>query len=270
VFWAYTGIWMLFTLSMLWKKWGAARAATPAIYRFGLAWLILSWLALSLVAMKKPRYALPLCILSPLVASELLHYYWTAAQERLQRSDRILLMLQYGVIAAGLLAISGLLLAWAPGKIGWPASCALALLHLALFGAWLARTRPLCRRNRSRLILASGLLVVVLNLGDKWLIEWYSDGNRRTDLPLLEVLQQFPRGRPIYSAQFDVTDVWNAGRRIHFWVPQSLPADFDLLVIGVKPSWTGLPYQLVDQAKFYRNREHDEVVALYHLRRKPG
>lgn len=267
-FFAYTGVWMFFTLFTLWKKWSAPRAQNKALFNFGYWWLWLSLLLVSIVKMKKQRYGLPLYIVSPLAVGEIVHYYFGEWKDGLARSDRALLALHYAFIALLLCALPVLFVVKGAGPVGWPGVVLLALGYLALLGVWLKHGRPTNPGRAARMILASGAVAVAVNLSAKWFFEWHVGGDRRTDLPALEELQKSPRGREIYSADFAITDVWNAGQRIHPLDAGPLPAEFDLLAIGEFPAVLKPAYDILEKADFYRVREESQVVSLYHLRQK--
>lgn len=267
-FFAYTGVWMFFTLFALWRKWSVPRAGSKALFNFGYWWLLFCLLLLSFVHMKKQRYGLPLYIVAPIAVSGIVHHYVSGPKNGFARSDRALLLLQYVFIALVLLGVAVLFAAKGIGKIGAPAAVVFSLAHLALLGAWLKCCRPSNPRNVARMILAGAAAAIVLNLSAKWFIEWHVGGDRRTDLPPLEELQKAPRGREIFAADFFVPDVWNVGQRIHPLAAGPLPAEFDLLAIRDFPAALVSGYDILEKSDYYRTREENQVVSLYHLRKK--
>lgn len=266
----YTGIWMFFAVATLLKKWMNKRVKDHRSFNFIYLWNILSLLLISLIAMKKKRYGIPVYMTTSLLVGYLVYYYWeNYSWKKLEKSDRLLISIQsilIGIVSAGV-PILFFIKGFAERKMG----ITYPLLMTVLFGGIGYLLWKVWRSKEVRvrtIVLGSGIFMVITNITTNWFIERDLRGRGVRTLPKFQEFKMEKNQLAIYSDSFDIIDVWNSGKEIRTLnaIPDQEKAlwvlDTDGILNDILKS-----YRVVEKKEFYRYNKGKETLVMYHLQK---
>lgn len=267
----YTGIWMFFAVATLFKKWMNKRVKDRKSFDFIYLWNILSLLLISLIAMKKKRYGIPIYMTTSLLVGYLVYYYWeNYSWKRLEKSDRVLISIQS--IVMGVVCLGVPILFFIKGFAQQRMGISYPVLMTIIFGgigyllwrAWGSRDL-----QRVRVItLGSGVFMLLTNLTTNWFIERDIRGRGVRPLPKFQEFKKEKNKLAIYSDGFNIIDVWNSGKEIKNL--NSIPVqEREIWVLDTDGVLSDMlrSYRVVEKKEFYRYNKGKDILAMYRLQK---
>lgn len=269
-YFVYMGSWAVFSIIPFLKKWDFGDGKKNRFFKFGISWNILTLLFLSFVKMKKERYGLPIYIVATIPIGVILDYYLNKKWKFLKKFDRIIFYIQFALIViASFLGI--VLLKWKSYLINFK-NFWLFLIFIGFFifiiGDLFKNYFKEKNNFKKKIILYSGLVLVLVNVSLTWIIEQDIRGKKNKEHLLLETLQKTKLDYPVYSENFSIEDVWSVGKQIVKHTPEKeLPDKFYYL--SEKPldqeKFENYNVELVDD--FYRFKNRNKIIYIYFLQK---
>lgn len=267
----YTGVWFLFVIASFHKKWIDGKVENKKFFSFLFFWNLLALLLLSLVKMKKERYAIPLYILSPMMGAHLIDYYlkkdWTSIFKRekilLKFHFLIMLVISFGIPA--LFYFQG----FRKGYVGKIYFIFIGITFISL-GSFFIKV-IFEKEKLKRGLYATGILMLTVTLSTTWFVERIvMDGVRKDYLPLSSLKSNLNISAPILTLNSDeISNVWNIGRKIEkFKNGVDLPVKFLLLDEWkeekiekiISPS-----YKIINYEIYYKYQDENKLIYLYNI-----
>lgn len=216
----YMGIWILFSILTLVKKWSKKRSDDKNFSKFIFIWNILVIILLSFIKMKKKRYGLPIYFTSIMGVGIICTYYWNRTWEEIKKSDKFLIVCQgmFIIIISFTIPIIVFFKGYISGTVQWQYMIILLLIFFPL-GYFIYISLFFSRKNEKvlkRIILGSGFLMFMINLT----VNSYFDRNFIRDVktienyPKIKMFQKNPCLLEIYSDNYEIEDVWRVGKKI--------------------------------------------------------
>lgn len=273
-YYVYTGVWLFFTIASFYKKWVEKKVEDKKFFSFLFFWNFAALILLSLVKMKKDRYALPLYILSPMMAAHLIHYYLKKDWVEIVKKEKI--FLKFNFIIMGILSLGIPILFFFTGYIKGYINL-IYLLFITVIFFYLTYFFIQVVRERKKLKLGLyfiGVLMLTINITTVWFVQRTLRDGVRTKYPYLSSIKdKNPSSLPIFTIfDADVSNVWNVGQKI---IPikdnSSLPSHFILLNEGSKNNILkilGDNYLIEEVKTYYKYRDEDKLVDLYTIKKK--
>ncbi|MGB6127657.1 MAG: glycosyltransferase family 39 protein [Psychrilyobacter sp.] len=273
-YYVYTGVWMLFVLASFYKKWAGTKTTDNKFFSFLFFWNFSALILLSLVKMKKDRYALPLYILSPMIAAHIVNYYLKKDWLEVIKKEKI--FLKFHFIIMTILSLATPILFYIKGyKDGY--INLLYLIFIVFTFSYLGYVFIGVVREKNTLkkgLYFTGILMLTINLTTTWFVERVLREGIRTKYPYLSSVKDNKLiSEPIFTINGDeITNVWNIGKRItKIKNTSNLPKEFILLDQGNKDevlNFLDNDYLIENTKIYYKYSDEDKIIYLYNINKK--
>ncbi len=271
----YIGVWMLFVVASFIKPWAEKRCKDKKFFTFIFLWNIFAFILISLIKMKKKRYGVPLFILSPIMASQLIYYYsqkdWTSffKKEKYFLKFHFVLMWIISIGVPVLFYIKGVY----RDKVSLVYFVIICIIFLPI--AFEFGRAILSKLTLKKGLIYSGLLMILVNIFVTWFIELeIRNGGHLTKHRYLSTLKSREEYKEPYYT-FDnnkITNVWNVGRRIKTIEDITLlPDSITLIESKNKKDINKIlgEYYIIDNNEtYYKYDDDNDTINLYHLIKK--
>lgn len=262
----YTGVWIFFSIIAFFKNWKTLKQDKYSKFIF--IWNILVIIFLSAIKMKKKRYGIPIYVTTSLNIGFICSYYWTTLWTNLKKYDRVLLYIQSGFIILVSLAISILFLieSFYYKRLNPFYAIVSSIIYFIILYTIVKLFKFRKNLVGRFIIIVSGLFMVLVNINASWYIDTNLLHKKTTNNYLTaRLLRQEPPKLDIYSTNFSVDDIWNAGKQIkpfdnNFNFPNKL------IILGEIPENLKDDYN-IRKTKIFSDNEGD-ILKLYYLKKK--
>lgn len=272
----YTGVWIVFVLASFYKKWVKTKIQNKDFFSFLFFWNFLALILLSLIKMKKDRYAIPMYILSPMMGAHLIDYYLNKNWSEILKKEKIFLKLHFlivSIIAFGI-PILFYIKGYTKGYIGsfYLVFVSFGFLYLGYIFIQVILERETLKKG----LYATGILMLFTSITTTWFVQRIvMDGVRDKYLPLSTLKNQKKITLPILTIDSDeILNVWNVGEKIVTIKNSSnLPKEFLLLEESDKNTVLKIlspKYKLENFGTYYKYEDEDKLIYLYHIKKKIG
>lgn len=273
-YYVYTGVWIFFVLASFYKEWAETKATDKKFFSFLFFWNFSALILLSLVKMKKDRYALPLYILSPMMAAHIVNYYLKKDWFEVIKKEKIFLKFHFIIMTILSLGIPILfyIKGYRDGNINL-----IYLIFIVFVFSYLGYIFIGVIREKEKLkkgLYFTGVLMLTINLTTTWFVERVLREGVRTKYSYLSSIKDSNLiSGPIFTISGDeITNVWNVGQRIiKIKNAPNLPNEFILLDQGSKEKVLerlGKDYLIKDTKIYYKYNDEDKVIYLYTINKK--
>lgn len=270
-YYIYTGVWIFFVLGSFHKKWVKTKIENKEFFSFLFFWNFSSLILLSLIKIKKDRYAIPMYILSPMMAAHLIDYYLKKNWVEIIKKERIFLKFNFVVLTILSLGTPFLLYikGYSKGYIGIFYFISITTGFLCLGHIFIKVI--LEKESLKKGLYITGVLMLFINISTTWFVEKIvMDGVRDGYLPLSSLKDQEVIKMPILTIDSDeVTNVWNIGKKIEKIKEISqLPNEFLLLEEADEKKVEkaiGTEYQLKSNKTYYKYQDEEKLIHLYRI-----
>lgn len=258
-YFVYMGTWIFFSVFAFLK---VPKNKEDKIFYI---WNIISLIFISIIQMKKKRYGLPIYLISSLNIAQLCVYYFRTPYENLNKIEKFLLKFQqYFIMFVIFLSLGFLTYS---GYIKKEMSFILFLLYIFIHIIFLILINVKYTKNNyaERIILFSGLTMLVLNFSSSWVLEnnFMKDKMLKFRVPVSQ--EVVASNYSIYSNSFDIEEVWRIGKNIKELV--NIPMEKNIFYLGDKePQILMNDYRIIRIYK-YQKINH-KFTNLYYLERK--
>ncbi|KXA20185.1 ArnT family glycosyltransferase [Fusobacterium nucleatum] len=258
-YFVYMGSWIFFSVFVFFKS---PKNKEDKIFYI---WNIISLIFISVIQMKKKRYGLPIYLISSLNIAQLCVYYFRTPYENLKKIEKFLLRFQQYFIMFVIFLSLGFLVYF--GYIKKEISFILFLLYVFIHIIFLILINVKYTKNNyaERIILFSGLAMLVLNFSSSWVLEsnFIKDKMLKFRVPVSQ--EVIANNFSIYSNDFDIEEVWRIGKNIKELV--NIPMEKEIFYLGGKePENLMKVYKIIKIYKYQKiNHKMDN---LYYLERK--
>lgn len=258
-YFVYMGTWIFFSVFAFLK---VPKNKEDKIFYI---WNIISLIFISIIQMKKKRYGLPIYLISSLNIAQLCVYYFRIPYEYLSKIEKFLLRFQQYFIMFVIFLSLGFLTYF--GYIKKEISFILFLLYIFIHIIFLILINIKYTKNNyaKRIILFSGLTMLVLNFSSSWILEnnFMKDKMLKFRVPISQ--EVVVSNYPIYSNSFDIEEVWRLGKNIKELI--NIPIEKNIFYLGDKePQILMNDYRIIKIYK-YQKINH-KFTNLYYLERK--
>ena len=258
-YFVYMGSWIFFSVFVFLK---VPKNKEDKIFYI---WNIISLIFISIIQMKKKRYGLPIYLISSLNIAQLCVYYFRTPFENLNKIEKFLLRFQQYFIMFVIFLSLGFLTYF--GYIKKEISFILFLLYIFIHIIFLILINIKYTKNNyaERVILSSGLTMLVLNFSSSWVLEnnFMKDKILKFRVPVSQ--EVVTNNYSIYSNSFDIEEVWRIGKNIKELV--DTPMEKEIFYLGDKePENLMKVYKIIKIYK-YQKINH-KFTNLYYLERK--
>ena len=258
-YFVYMGSWIFFSVFVFFKS---PKNKEDKIFYI---WNIISLIFISIIQMKKKRYGLPIYLISSLNIAQLCVYYFRTPYENLKKIEKFLLRFQQYFIM--FVIFLSLVFITYFGYIKKEISFILFLLYIFIHIIFLILINVKYTKNNyaERVILFSGLTMLVLNFSSSWVLEnnFMKDKMLKFKVPVSQ--EVVTSNYSIYSNDFDIEEVWRTGKNIKELT--NIPMEKEIFYLGDKePENLMKVYKII---KIYKYQKINHKIAnLYYLERK--
>lgn len=270
-----TGPWIFFSLISLIYPWSKKkiRDKDKKIFKFGVVWTIFIILFLSVIKMKKQRYGIPIYIASSIGVGVILSYYWDKNWNNLKKLEKKLFISQNFllIIISFLIPFLFLIKPFEKKIIIKIYIFIMIIISIILTFSFMYLFKNREKENFvKRIVISSGVLMLIINLTSTWFIERVVRNKQLEKNLNLSSLNKTKLPYDIYSETYQITDVWNVGKKINTLdFNKNNPEIFMLLDTSNKLNDIKFKsYEVIAKNKFNRYSDDNEKIFLYTLKKR--
>ena len=264
-YFVYVGIWVFFSIAVLKKNWSIKRVKNKKNFNFLFLWHILIIIFLSIIRMKKKRYGIPIYITSSMLVASLCNYYFSKSFYSLEKSDKILIKIQYILLHIISIGIPVVLI------IAKILNNSISLIYILCvtgllipFYIFLYKGRD--KNNRIKYtIIGSGVLLLLANNSLNWFVEHKIKNQNTIEYQSIKYSSEFIGNLSIYSDNFYIEDSWYVGKKVKELPHAAKENEFIYLTRDSQLGDILGNYDIVKSETFVNE---NKLVYLFHLKSK--
>ena len=268
----YMGVWLVFAVASFYKTWAEKKSEDRKFFSFLLLWNIIILLLLSLIRMKKKRYGVPLFIVTPMMASNLINYYLNKNWPEILKKEKIMLKFHFMLMIIISLGIP--VIFYLKGYRNGIISISYLIFIIISFGFfWHSFIKCFFERmSLKKGLFITGLLMIFINIFTTWFIERSIREGIRTDYNYLSSLKSDDIYLPIFTLKSDkIIDVWNVGKKIKK-IEDSTKLPENFLFLGEinnthLKDLLGSSYVIDGVETYYKYEDEDKIIYLYTIKK---
>ena len=261
----YMGIWAVFSIIALKRKWSEKRVKNRKNFNFIFLWNVLIILFLSIIKMKKKRYGIPIYITSSMLVGSICDYYFHKAYYFLDNSDKLLIKIQtilLWVVSIGVPLFLTVNKFW-KNNISFTYILVIIMLFIPFY-VFLYKGKE--ENNKIKYtVIGSGILLILVNNSCNWFVEHKIKNQNTIQYPSIKSSKEFIGNLPVYSDKFYIEDSWYSGKKVKDLPTDSNENEFVYLTRDSYPLEIISDYHVIKKETF---RNEKKLVYLYHLKSK--
>ena len=269
---AYTGVWIAFSITTLFKSFMEKRVKNRNLYYFSYIWFLTAFVLLSLIPMKKERYGIPLYIPMALMIAQLLYFFISRSKEHSNRKIDDM-VIKFHSIFMSCLAFSVPVLFYLNGVLKNEVSILNFIFILILFTLLGSAFIVLIRKKSDfkMIFIFTSFLILSLQVFTYSFFQINMRGNTMNPkFTLVEVqknklLQEY--NFYTFTKKVDIRDVWLVGKKITAVNELELNSlEYPIVVLGENTEkwFKSLPenFKKLKEFEFFESRKGEKKIEI--------